>query len=139
MIFWTSFGGSAGVPGKLASGFKIVPGAVGGLGVMVLPSEEAISAGVIMVNGRLEAVKGRRRGSAGSEENAGKPRAETRGGGGGNSSGNEPEIKGGGHCNSKCYASRVQSGVHEYDKAGVHEWSRLVMGDARPLPGAANH
>ena len=51
---------------------------------------------------------------------------------------------GGRHCNSKCYASsyRVQSGMHEYDKAGVHdlpEWSRLIMGDARPLPGAANH
>ena len=48
----------------------------------------------------------------------------------------------GGHCNSKCYASRVQSGVHEYDKAGVHdlpEWSRLIMGDASPLPGAGNH
>ena len=60
MIFWTSFGGNAGVPGKLASGFKIMPGAVGSLGVMVLLSEEAISIGVIMVNCRLEAVEGRR-------------------------------------------------------------------------------
>ena len=96
MIFWTSVGGNAGVPGKLASGFKIMPGAVGSLGVTVLLSEEAISVRVIMVSGRLEAVEGRRRGSVGSEENAGKPRAETRGGGGSNASEDEPEIKGGG-------------------------------------------
>ena len=73
-------------------GFKIMPGAEESLGVMVLLSEEAISVGVVMVSCRLEAVEGRRRGSVGSEENAGKPRAETRDGGGGNASEDEPEI-----------------------------------------------
>ena len=80
MIFWTSFGGSAGVPGKLASGFEIMPGAVGSLGMMALLTEETISIGVTVVSGRVEAKEGRRRGPVGREENAGKPRTDTRGG-----------------------------------------------------------
>ena len=97
MIFWTSFGGNAGVPGKLASGFKIMPGAVGGLGAMVLLSEEAVNVGVIMVSGRLEAVEGRRRGSVESEENAGKPRAETEVGVAAMRVKMSLKLKGGGH------------------------------------------
>ena len=36
MIFCTNFCSRAGVAGKLASGFEIVSGAVGSLGVMIL-------------------------------------------------------------------------------------------------------
>ena len=113
MIFWTSFGGNAGVPGKLASGFEIMPGAVGSLGVMVLLTEEAIRVGVVVMSGRLEATEGRRRGPVGSEENAGKPRADTRGGGGGNNSEDDPGIRDGegwGGCNSEYYVEYSNGG-----------------------------
>ena len=92
MILCTSFCGRPGVPGKLASGFETMPGAVGSLGVMVMLPEEAVRVGVSVVSGRLEVMEGRRRGPVGGDENAGKPSADSRGGGGGNVSEDVPGI-----------------------------------------------
>ena len=78
----------------MASGFEIVSDAVGSLGVMMLLPEEAASVGVSVVGGKLGAMGGRRGGPVGGDENAGKPSADTRGGGGGNVSEDVPEVTG---------------------------------------------
>ena len=81
-IFCMSFCGKAGVPGKVASGLVIKLDAAE---VMVVDGT-VVRAVVSAVGDGLEMIGGRRREPAGSEENEGKPSADTSGGGGGNPS-----------------------------------------------------
>ena len=76
-IFCMSFCGKEGVPGKVASGLVIKLDAAG---VMVVDGT-VVRAVVSAVGDGLEMIGGRRRDS---EENEGKPSADTSGGGGGN-------------------------------------------------------
>ena len=62
---------------------------------MILLPEEAVSVGVSVMSGKLGVMEGRRRGPVGGDENAGKPRADTRDGGGGDVIKDVPEITGG--------------------------------------------
>ena len=72
-IFCMSFCGKEGVPGKVARGLVIKLGAAG---VMVV---DGVVVRAVVSDG-LEMFGGRRRDPAGSEENEGKPSADTRGG-----------------------------------------------------------